>query len=166
MPQTCSVCRHPEQNKIDQALLTGEAYRGIAKRFAASPAAVFRHGKEHVPKALVKAREAETEVQAETLFQRLRALNGETQAILRAARESQNHVIALNAIGRAEKQLELEARLLGELDNRTRLSIGISVGAQSPSQTKLTQVMEGMTPEELTQFGALLNRAAARLKEG
>ena len=52
---------------------------------------------------------------AETLWQRLKAINSETAAILAQARQSQNHVIALQAIARVERQVELEARLLGEL---------------------------------------------------
>jgi hypothetical protein len=35
-------------SEIEQALLAGEPYRTVAKNFAASPAAVFRHGKDHV----------------------------------------------------------------------------------------------------------------------
>jgi hypothetical protein len=78
-----------------------------------------------LPAALVKAKEASEQVEAGTLFERLRALNQETQAILREARESGNNAIALQAIARAERQLELEARLLGELDQRVQVAVGI-----------------------------------------
>ena len=115
MPQVCTICRHDKRQEIDEALLSGQAYRTIANRFAASPAAVFRHGKDHLPKALVKAKATAEDIQADTLFGRLRSLNRDTADILREARESQNHGIALQAIGRSEKQLELEARLLAHL---------------------------------------------------
>jgi hypothetical protein len=118
--------------------IAGEPYRSIAKRFAASPEAVFRHGKDHVPAAMVHAKAAVVEVQAGTLFERLRTLNRETQEILREARDTKKHVIALQAIGRAEKQLELEARLLGELDDSAKIAIGVQVAPTIPDVSHLT----------------------------
>lgn len=43
MPRTCAVCKHPSVSEINESLLRNEAYRSIAKRFAASESAVFRH---------------------------------------------------------------------------------------------------------------------------
>ena len=43
------------------------------------------------------------EVQAGTLFDRLRALNRVTQEILREARGTKNHIIPLQAIGSIER---------------------------------------------------------------
>jgi hypothetical protein len=47
------------------------------------------------------------EINAGTLMETLRDLSATTGAILKTARESGNYSIALQAIGRAEKQLEL-----------------------------------------------------------
>jgi hypothetical protein len=157
MPQICTICRHAKRQEIDTALLAGQAYRTIANRFAASPAAVFRHGKDHLPKALVKAKATAEVVKAETLFERLRSLNRDTADILREARESQNHVIALQAIGRAEKQLELEARLLGELDTQAKISLGINIGDRPGAFMKL---LESMTLEDTQQLLAVFQGAA------
>ena len=60
---------------------------------------------------LLKAKQAVDELQADTLWERLKSINPETAAILAEARESRNHVIALQAIARVERQVELEARL-------------------------------------------------------
>jgi hypothetical protein len=62
-----------------------------------------------------QAKQASDEVEAGNLFDRLKALNRTTLDILREARESRNPGVALQAIARAEKQLDLECRLLGEL---------------------------------------------------
>jgi hypothetical protein len=117
MPQVCTICRHASRDEIDQALIAGESFRNIAKRYGTSATALFRHRSRDLPTALVKAKDASETVRADTLLERLRALNTETLAILREARKAgtRNNELALKAIARAERQLELEARLLGEL---------------------------------------------------
>ncbi len=144
MPMICSICRHPKKAAIDAALLNGEPLRTIAKRFGTSNSAVFRHGRDHIQVALVKAKEAEEQVEAGNLFERLRAINHETQAILREARTAGNNVVALSAIQRAEKQLELEAKLLGELDGSTKIAVGVNTGGiavEEYSNAQLDQML-------------------------
>src|SRR5262245_63862338 len=43
MPRTCTICTHPDRELIDSALLSGEAFRKIAKRSGTSITALFRH---------------------------------------------------------------------------------------------------------------------------
>jgi hypothetical protein len=154
MPQTCTVCRHENRAEIDHALVAGEPFRNIAARFGTSAAALFRHKQRDLPCSLVKAKEAADEVQAETLFERLRALNRETTGILKAARAAQNHAIALHAIARAEKQLELEARLLGELNDSAKVAIGINVNPQPD--------LSVLTDDELKHLEALALKVRAQ----
>jgi hypothetical protein len=166
MPQVCSICRHEHQIEIDTALLDGVPLRNIvAEHSGTSATALFRHKRDHLsakmakaPAAvveLVKAKAAAEEAEASTLFERLRELNRDTQEILRDARSTQNHVIALQAIGRAEKQLELEARLLGELDESTKIAVGVQVNAAPGQNLDLSR----LSPEELQQLRALILKA-------
>ncbi len=127
MPRTCTVCTHAHRTEIDQALLDGQPLRDIAGRFGTSRSALLRHRKADIPATLAKAKQAEEEVRAETLFERLKAINRETAAILTEARESGSLSIALAAINRVERQLELEARLLGQLNDGTKVAVGIKV---------------------------------------
>lgn len=123
MPQVCSICKHERRPEIDKALLTEQPLRTVAQQFETSATALFRHKRDHLSAALVKAKqkkEAKEEVQAESLFDRLKSINRETLEILQEARESKNLPVALMAINRIEKQLELEARLLGELDDKDK----------------------------------------------
>ena len=129
MPRTCTVCGHPERAEIDQALLTGQPLRDIAGRFGTSCSSLLRHRKADIPTTLAKVKRAEDEVQADTLYDRLKAINRETVEILREARESRSPGIALAAINRVERQLELEARLLGQLNDATKVAVGIQVNA-------------------------------------
>lgn len=64
MPRTCTICAHPQRTSIDHALVAGEPYRAIARRFAASPDAVLRHKTTHLPADLLKAREGDQETRA------------------------------------------------------------------------------------------------------
>jgi hypothetical protein len=114
MPRTCTICNHPQRDAIDLTLLAGEPFRNIAQRFGTSATALHRH-KDHLPGQLAKAHEAAEVVKADTLLDRLKELNLETREILKETRESGNHDLALKAIARVEKQLELEGKLLGEL---------------------------------------------------
>ena len=52
--------------------------------------------------------------------------------ILREARESSSPSIALAAISRVERQLEFEARLLGQLNDATKVAVGIKVSVAEP----------------------------------
>jgi hypothetical protein len=132
MPRTCTVCTRAERAEIDAALLDGQPFRDIAGRFGTSRSALLRHKKADLPATLVKAKQAQEEVRAETLFERLRAVNRETVEILREARESSSPSIALAAINRVERQLELEARLLGQLNEATRVAVGVNVNSAKP----------------------------------
>jgi hypothetical protein len=64
-------------------------------------------------------------VQADSLLDRLLSLNAETMAILKEARAGRikDNELALKAIARAEKQLELQGKLLGELNEAPTVNL-------------------------------------------
>ena len=123
MPRTCTICTHEERAAIDSALLSEEALRNIAQRFGTSPTALHRHKDKHIPPHLARASNAAEVVQADSLLDKLQSLNTETMLILREAREGDDNELALKAIARAEKQLELQAKLLGELNEGVTVNI-------------------------------------------
>jgi hypothetical protein len=156
MPQTCTICRHERRDEIDRSLLDGEPFRNIAKRTGTSTTALCRHKAQHIPRKLALAKETAEEIQAGTLFDRLRSVCRVTQEILREARGTKNHVIALQAIGRIERQLELEARLLGELDDSAKVAAGIQA-SQLPDVSHLT-------PEQVLAEQRILREARERIE--
>lgn len=125
MPRTCTICIHERRADIDAALLAGEPYRGIAKRYGASASAVLRH-RDHIPVQLAKAKDAEEISQAHTLLERLIELNTETRAVLADAKLEGNGLLRLQAIARLEKQFELEGKLLGELQSGPVVNVTVS----------------------------------------
>ena len=147
---------HNRREEIDRALVDGESFRNIAQRTGTSTTALHRHKTQHIPKSLALARETAEEVQAGTLFDRLRFVGRVTQEILREARGAKNHIIALQAIGRIERQLELEARLLGELDDSAKVAAGVQV-------SRLPDVSH-LTDEQLFVEQRILREARERLE--
>src|SRR5207248_2630685 len=112
--------------------VNNESLRTIADRWSVSKTALLRH-RDHIPASLAKAVEAREVAEAGTLLDRLKALNRETAAILREARAEgrKGADLALKAIARTERQLELEGRLLGELNEGATVNVLVSPEWQS-----------------------------------
>jgi len=122
----CSVCGHPERAEIDAALIHGESFRNVSKRWHVSPAAAFRHRGEHLAEQVTKAAqmaEAEDVRQALDIVQQLKAINGASLQVLQSARQSGDGLLALRAVDRIRHQIELQAKLLGELDERPIVNV-------------------------------------------
>lgn len=149
MPRTCTICRHEQRAEIDRALVSGESYRGIAPHFAVSEDAAERHGKAHLPARIAKAAEAKQVARADSLLDQLVTLNTETREILREARQDgrKGRGVALLAIARVEKQIELQARLLGELRDQAAVTVNVLATPEwTAVQTKIVRVL-GPYPE-------------------
>ena len=117
MPRACTVCTHKNADAINEEMVAGQPLSGISRRYRGiSEDALYRH-RDHISAKLAKAHEAREEVAADSLLARLRQVNRETSEILSEAKQAQDHELALKAITRVEKQIELEARLLGELQD-------------------------------------------------
>src|SRR5262245_18122266 len=105
MPQTCTICRHPERQPIEEALLSGASFRNIAKHYGTSPSALFRHRNGCVAGDLAPAKEDGDILRAESLIDHVRgqrerteSLYGEAEAILNEAKASKDLQTALRAI--------------------------------------------------------------------
>jgi hypothetical protein len=87
---------------------------------------VRRHKGNHLPATLAKAHEAEEVAHADGLLADVRSLQARTLAVLEAAELSHEHRTALAAIREARSNLELLAKLLGELDERPVVNLNVS----------------------------------------
>ncbi len=125
MPRVCSVCTHEQRADIDSALLAEEPYRHIAARYGTSTGALQRH-REHIPVHLAKAKDAEEITQADTLLEQVRNLQTRALSILDRADEAGDLRTALGAIREARSNLELLAKLLGELQQEGTVNVTVS----------------------------------------
>jgi hypothetical protein len=126
MSRRCTVCDHPERHSIDEVLVTGAPYRSVAKRFALSESAVYRHKTDHLPAHLLKAREVEEVAQADDLLEQVRNLQSHALDILERAEKAGDLRTALAAISQARGNLELLAKLSGELQQEGTVNLHLS----------------------------------------
>jgi len=127
LARTCTVCSHPEREAIDRALVEDQSTGKLAGRYRTlDERAIRRHRSNHLPAALVRAREAEEVSRADDLLAQVRSLQDRALTILGRAEDSGDLRTALGAIREARGNLELLAKLLGELDERPQLNILVS----------------------------------------
>ena len=100
---------------------------------------------------LAQAKEAEMVAHADDLLEQVRDLQVRTFAILEAAEASEQHRTALSAIREARGNLELLAKLLGELDDRPTVNVLIS-----PEWLELRTVIVGALEPYTDARGAVL----------
>ncbi len=82
-----------------------------------------RHASQHIAQHVAQAQEAREEAQALDVVKQLKAINNATVAILIEARTTHDNEMALKAIDRVLRQLELQAKLLGAIDERTQVNV-------------------------------------------
>ena len=123
MPRTCTICSHPERAQIDAAFVSGTPYRSIAKQFGCSDAAMYRHTSEHIAQAIKETKQAQEEAQALDVVKQLKEINRVTLEIMKESRSDKKNGMALFAIDRLQKQLELQAKLLGDIDDSPKVTI-------------------------------------------
>ena len=126
MPRICTVCSHDEAHAINVALVHREPYRHIAARWNVTTSALQRHSREHLPQLLVEARRSVDEHEALDTLKQLKAINSASWEVLQDARRNGEPGTVLRAVDRVQKQIELQARLLGELDERPQVNLVLS----------------------------------------
>lgn len=127
MPRRCSVCTHPDRENIDEALVGATAISAISAKYRdISEDALGRHKANHLPSKLVMAEKAKEVAQADSLLDQVQDLQGRALAILDQAEMSGDLRTALGAIREARGNLELLAKLLGELSDAPQVSLNVS----------------------------------------
>jgi hypothetical protein len=167
MPRTCTICKHQSQEAINDALLGSESLRNISARWSVSKSALLRHKADHLPAAVVKSVELEQAISGQKLLERFMEVRRETMSILREARTTgtKDNQLALKAITRVEKQLEIESKLLGKLNQGNSVDLAVTPEWQNlrlaillalePHPAARAAVLEAIQSE-----GAVLNVAA------
>lgn len=119
-------------------------YRDIAAAFGLSASAVGRHRLVHLPARLTQAfaareaehtaaleqqrrdQDAEAGRQAIDVVQQLKLINTACLEVLKSARESKQNGMLLQSVDRIHRQIELQAKLLGEVDTRPTVNVLIA----------------------------------------
>jgi hypothetical protein len=160
MPRTCSICRNININAINAALVSREPLRNIAQRFETSSAALFRHGRDHIPVLLARA-ESRSQESAGTLAGQVKTLEGrmtsflnEAQEVIDEAKVSGDPRLRLTgikegvgAIRSMTPLLELRGRVSGELAEKPVRGPAVQVVILLPEK-----VEAGAPPTELMRY--------------
>jgi|GEM_PF-1991020 len=149
MPRKCSICSHPKQDEIDEALaLRRESFRDIAGRFSVNRTSLHRHFCEHLPTRIVLAQEASERIHAGNLLDKVLEGEADTNEIREACKEAlrgngerikiteENRADAgllLRALAQRDRTLELYARIIGKIRD---MDITFSI-SESPAWLKL-----------------------------
>jgi hypothetical protein len=97
-----------------------------------------------MPTELLAAQEAGAIERGATALEQVRALNREARALLEEAKRKERYSAAVQAIGAALRALELEARLLGELDAGPKVRVQVDVVA---IRKTIVRALEDAPPE-------------------
>jgi hypothetical protein len=124
MPRRCSVCTHPDRENIDEALVGATAISAISAKYRdISEDALGRHKANHLPAKLLVARAAAEVAHADTLLGQVSNIQERALAILAKAENAGDLRTALAAISQARQNLELLAKLAGELEQGATTNI-------------------------------------------
>jgi hypothetical protein len=151
VPRSCTVCQHPERDTIDRALVGETSNLSVSSLFGVSESAVRRHKANHLPAKLVMAEKAAEVAEADSLLGQVRDLQSRAYGILDKAEGTGDLRTALGAIREARGNLELLAKLLGELDERPMVNLHVS-----PEWLELRAVIVGALEPYSEARGAVL----------
>ena len=137
MTPRCSVCTHPDAAAINTELIRSVPVRDIAQRYGLGKSSVHYHGKNHLPRVvedganLLDEKKKEEMRAALDVVDQLRAANEATWQVFREAQEEGNRADRLWSIDRIQKQVTLQAKLLGDIGgSKTEINILIAPQVQ------------------------------------
>ena len=131
MSRRCTICGHKEREAIDQALVARQPFRTIADRFGVTKTSLIRHSDDHIPAALVKAKDAAEEAHGDNLLAQVCDLRDKALGILRKAEAADDLRTAVAAIREARGNVELLGKLAGQLQDAPIINIFTSVEWQA-----------------------------------
>lgn len=126
MPPPCTVCSSPSRPDIDRALVAGAVLRSVAQQHGLTVWSVKRHRDAHLPAALCQAQEAAELAEADSLLRQVKGLQAKTLQTLLDAEKKGDHRTVLMAVREARGNLELLAKLLGELQQEGTINLVVA----------------------------------------
>ena len=125
MPKPCRFCNHADRQSLEKGILQQTiTQQGVADILGVNRSSVSRHMRDHVQKAVAEAISQDKELEdGLNVTRQLIEINQAAREILSEARAKGDNYMALAAIARVEKQLELQAKLLGDIATGINIQI-------------------------------------------
>ena len=145
MPQTCTICRHAEREKIDADLVTGIPLRRITAHSGTSTGALRRH-RCHIAAEVVHAAETWEHERGSSLLEKIHAMEAEAQRLGKKAESEGDLRAALLALRELGRAFELQGRLVGAFQPKTApgvITVNVLVMGQSGNERLALSAGEG-----------------------
>jgi len=126
MTRTCTVCNHKDIEEINKLLLCSGSYRDIARQFGLSKDALARHKEGHIPEVLSKSNDIKEIVNADSLLLKLQEEAVFVRGMRDSAKEGGDIELALKAVDRALKCIDLYAKVSGLIQEQPTVNITLS----------------------------------------
>lgn len=153
MPNTCTICRHPKQIEIDNALIAAGhlgSLRNIAKRYSVGLSSLHRHKLNCLPELKSIVQGSTAVVEAKTILRQMGELHERALKILERAEAADKLDTALRAVRECRGNLELLAQLDGTLNPKVAAAGPVNVtivytdkSAAAPLGSTMPQCIEG-----------------------
>lgn len=111
----CSVCTHPEVDKIDRALASNVPAPRVATTYGMHASSVKRHKANHLSAALVQAHQAADAGRALTLLDQIEELVRKVNRLVDTAEADGKPGLMLSGVKELRALLELLGKATGEL---------------------------------------------------
>lgn len=126
MGRTCTVCSHEGIEEINKLLLSGTSFRDIAGQFNLSKTALARHKESHIPELLSKSNDIKEIISADSLLTKLEEESKFVREMRNSAREGGDIELALKAVDRALKCIDLYAKVSGLIQEQPTVNITLN----------------------------------------
>lgn len=161
MARPCRLCEHPDREELETALLRRErTQEDVAGILGTTKQAISLHVRNHVPEAVRLAISQGKATQAGlNVTRQLIEINQASREILEGARKAEDPGLALRAIDRVEKQLRLQAEILGDIQAGVTVNVN-----QAPAFLEFRALVLNVLdeyPEVKTRLLEKLKRANA-----
>jgi len=167
MPQTCSICKHPQRLLIESALVRHTPLRRIGEQFRVGYSAVLRHQK-HVLTKLSKAREGIELAEGTALLAKVDQVVRDAQRITRAAESKGDLQTALQGLRTITNSLALLGRITGEIQQANSVQFHAHLHASNTAVPQddgelelaiarsVAEATDNFSPQTISRFKSLL----------
>jgi hypothetical protein len=146
MTRSCTVCQHKQVEEINKQLINGTPLRNIAEQFAISSTSLHRHKESHIPVALLKSKEITDLADADNLARFLQIEYNDIKTIKDQAIADGDNELALKAIDRSLKTIEIVAKVAGLIHDQQINVTQINI-TQNPEWVELrTLIINTLRP--------------------
>jgi len=160
VPRVCTICSHDERHAIEVDICEGKPNTRIATSYGVKEQAIRYHKKAgHLSERLALAVDAERAAKADTLLDRIEALQRRTEEALTKAEEGENLFATFRGIAEMRRNLELIGEITKELNRQPQLNLHLNP-EYIEKRTLLIQALEPYPEAKDAAVRALLESEA------